>query len=450
MARTDDTKPTFSGNLEQLWQNMLAFLRLNHSDLVRSWFSQLRIVEFDRGHLALAVANPAQYAYLQNHCTEAFVQAAQSVTACLVAVTFNRPANASEDHYGYGADQLTLNDEYSFDNFVTGPCNKLAHAASVAVAREPGKRYNPLFVYGSVGLGKTHLAQAICQEIVNATPGVNICYISCETFINHFIEAVEMGLVHEFRHRYRNVDLLVIDDVQFLANKDSSQEEFFHTFNTLYQAQKQIVLTSDRPPNEIEALTERLISRFSWGLVAGIDRPCFETRMAILQKKARLKGVELPAEVTNFLARSIDSNTRQLEGAVTKLQGLAMLGDGSITMDMAQQVVPNRRNAAKELTIEEIVDAVTKHFNIKLTELQSKRRNKTVALPRQVCMFLSRQLTRRSLEEIGGYFGGRDHSTVLHAAKNVRRLMEDDPEIRAAVEELTRSLVGTSAALNPA
>jgi len=444
MTRIDQSKEHDTKvSLERSWQEMLAFLRLNNSDLVRGWFAQLRISDFDRGHIAISPITPTQYVYLQNHCTEAFVQAAQSVTGRLMAVTFSPPASMPEDRYGFGAiEQLSLNEEYTFENFVTGPCNKLAHAASVAVAREPGKRYNPLFLYGNVGLGKSHLLQAVCHEVKGKQPDVNLLYISCETFINHFIEAVELGVVQEFRHRYRNVDILAIDDVQYLANKDSSQEEFFHTFNSLYQAQKQIILSSDRPPNEIETLTERLISRFSWGLVAGIDRPCYETRMAIIRKKARIKGVAIPEEVVSFLARSIESNTRELEGAITKLQGLAMLGDGRISMDMAQQVIPGRRNGAKELAIEQIVEAVTSHFNVKVTELQSKRRNKTLALPRQVCMFLARQLTRRSLEEIGGYFGGRDHSTVLHATKTIRKQIDDDPSLRATVEDITRALTG--------
>ena len=444
MTRIDQSKEHDTKvSLERSWQEMLAFLRLNNSDLVRGWFAQLRISDFDRGHIAISPITPTQYVYLQNHCTEAFVQAAQSVTGRLMAVTFNPPASMPEDRYGFGAiEQLSLNEEYTFENFVTGPCNKLAHAASVAVAREPGKRYNPLFLYGNVGLGKSHLLQAVCHEVKGKQPDVNLLYISCETFINHFIEAVELGVVQEFRHRYRNVDILAIDDVQYLANKDSSQEEFFHTFNSLYQAQKQIILSSDRPPNEIETLTERLISRFSWGLVAGIDRPCYETRMAIIRKKAKIKGVDIPEEVVSFLARSIESNTRELEGAITKLQGLAMLGDGRISMDMAQQVIPGRRNGAKELAIEQIVEAVTSHFNVKVTELQSKRRNKTLALPRQVCMFLARQLTRRSLEEIGGYFGGRDHSTVLHATKTIRKQIDDDPSLRATVEDITRALTG--------
>jgi chromosomal replication initiator protein len=438
-------------NLAELWQRMLAYLRLHHSELVRNWFDELQIREFDLGRLVIAASTTTQHLYLKSNCTDAFVQAAQSITGRLVGVDFVslEPVASSGEKYQSSYDeQLMLNDEYAFDTFVAGDCNKLAHAASIAVAREPGKRYNPLFIYGSVGLGKTHLLQAICHEVLKNRPETKIKYISCETFINSFIEAVEKGNVHEFRHRFRDVDMLVIDDVQFLANKDSSQEEFFHTFNALYQAQKQIILSSDRPPSEIETLTERLISRFSWGLVAGIDRPSLETRMAIIKKKSKLKSLDIPEDVIAYLARAVDSNTRELEGAITKLQGLTMLGDGKIDLQLAQQVVPKHLLIRQEITIDQIVEAVTKQFNVKVTELQSKRRNKTLALPRQVCMFLARQLTRWSLEEIGGYFGGRDHSTVLHAAKTVQKTIVDDPSLRNTIETIARNLTGSTNAIN--
>ncbi len=447
MAQADKTKEP---NLTELWQRMLAHLRLHHSDLVRNWFDDIRIQEFDRGHLIIQASAPAHHHYLANHCATAFVQTAQTITGRLVAVDFacvDLPTTTTAESVAKAPpleEQLMLNDELTFANFVSGPCNKLAHAASVAVAREPGKRYNPLFIHGAVGLGKTHLLQAICHEVRRNFPNYRILYLSCETFINSFIEAVEKGDVHEFRHRYRNVDLLLIDDVQFLANKDSSQEEFFHTFNSLYQAQHQIVLSSDRPPSEIETLTERLISRFSWGLVAGIDRPCLETRMAIINKKSKLKDLNIPDEVAGYLAKSIDSNTRELEGAITKLQGLAMLGDGQVTMELARQVVPSHLLIRQELTIDQIVEAVTGHYNVKVTELQSKRRNKTLALPRQVCMFLARQLTRWSLEEIGGYFGGRDHSTVLHAIKTIQSGVHEDPSLRNTIETIAKNLTGSS------
>jgi chromosomal replication initiator protein len=437
-------------SLAELWQQMLAHLRLNNSDRVRNWFETLRIQEFDRGRLLVTTSDAAHLAYLKANCTAAFVEAAQTITGLLVSVDFLQSDETSqppESEQTYNQ-QLMLNDEFVFETFVAGDCNKLAHAAAVAVAREPGKRYNPLFIHGSVGLGKTHLLQAICHEIMKNAPETHIQYISCETFINNFIEAVENGNVHAFRHLYRDVDLLVIDDVQYLAKKDSSQEEFFHTFNTLYQAQKQIILSSDRPPSEIETLTDRLISRFSWGLVAGIDRPSLETRMAIINKKSKLKGMTIPEDVVAFLARTISSNTRELEGAITKLQGLAMLGDGNINMTLAQQVIPHHLLVKQDMTIDQIVEAVTKQFNVKITELQSKRRNKTLALPRQICMFLARQLTRRSLEEIGGYFGGRDHSTVLHANKIIAKLLVEDPTLKNSIETIARNLTGSTNCMN--
>ncbi len=427
--------------LPELWEQMLSHLRLEYSELVRNWFRQIELVSFTGGHMTIAAPSVQQYRYLLSHCKEPFTITAQSVTGRLVTIEFICAEPEEPSSY---PDELMLNDEFTFDTFVSGPCNKLAHAASIAVAREPGKKYNPLFIHGDIGLGKTHLLQAVCHEILANNPNTHIMYISCETFINHFIEALEQGSVHEFRRHYRNTDVLVIDDVQFLAHKDSSQEEFFHTFNTLYHAQKQIILSSDRPPSEIETLRERLVSRFSWGLVAGIDHPCLETRVAIIRKKARLKGIEIPEEVIVFLARAIDTNTRELEGAITKLQGLATLTGEPITMDLAKEVIPSHLTARQDLTIDNIVEVVTAHFNVKVTELQSKRRNKTLALPRQICMFLARHLTRWSLEEIGGYFGGRDHSTVLHATKTIRRLIETDSSLRTTIENIARTLTGSS------
>ncbi len=427
--------------LPDLWEQMLSHLRLEHSEIIRNWFDQLELVSFEGGHMIIAAPSIQQHKYLLSHCTEPFISTAQSITGRLVTIEFicSQPPEPTMQY----PDELMLNDEFTFSTFVSGPCNKLAHAASTAVAREPGKKYNPLFIHGDIGLGKTHLLQAICHEILANKPDTRIMYISCETFINHFIEALEQGSVHEFRRHYRSTDVLVIDDVQFLAHKDSSQEEFFHTFNTLYHAQKQIILSSDRPPSEIETLRERLVSRFSWGLVAGIDHPCLETRVAIIRKKAKLKGLNIPEEVITFLARAIDTNTRELEGAITKLQGLATLTGEPITMELAREVIPAHLTVKQDLTIDNIVEVVTSHFNVKVTELQSKRRNKALALPRQVCMFLARQLTRWSLEEIGGYFGGRDHSTVLHATKTVRKLIETDPALRTTIENIARTLTGS-------
>jgi chromosomal replication initiator protein DnaA len=257
----------------------------------------------------------------------------------------NRPAGVGEFSlresaqggvFNEGEEPLALNPDYTFQNFVTGPCNRLAHAACIAVAEQPGQTYNPLFIHGGVGLGKTHLLQAVSQQVLERQPDARILYLSCDSFINQFINAIESGEMNQFRYRYRHVDMLVVDDIHFLAGRDRTQEEFFHTFNTLYQQHKQIILSADCPPNEIPELEERLVSRFNWGLVARIDRPCYETRVAIVQKKARMRGLSLPDDVVCYIAARIESNTRELEGAITKMQGMSSLQDGRIDLELAK------------------------------------------------------------------------------------------------------------------
>jgi chromosomal replication initiator protein len=337
--------------------------------------------------------------------------------------------------FNEGDHPLPLNPDYTFENFVTGPCNRLSHAASVAVGDQPGQAYNPLFIHGGVGLGKTHLLQAISQKVLEKNKDARILYLSCDSFVNQFILAVETNEMHQFRHRYRLVDVLVIDDIHFLAGHDRTQEEFFHTFNTLYQQHKQIILSADCSPSEIPELEDRLISRFNWGLVARIEKPCYETRIAILQKKARMRGLTLPEDVVCYVAGRVENNTRELEGAITKIQGMAMLQEGRIDLDLAKSAlgdvaIPEQRR----ITIQQIFEAVTKYYNVRLSDLQSKKRHKSIAFPRQVCMFLARRHTRYSLEEIGGYFGGRDHTTVLHAVRTVDGDVKSD---KSVAEQLT-------------
>ncbi|MFW6066544.1 MAG: chromosomal replication initiator protein DnaA, partial [Planctomycetota bacterium] len=268
-----------------------------------------------------------------------------------------------------------------------------------------------------------------------------ICVLSCETFVNHFITSVEEGDLHDFRYRYRHVDMLVIDDIQFLSDHEQSQEEFFHTFNTLYQSQKQIILSSDRSPSEIPGLEERLVSRFNWGLVARLDRPCYETRVAIVRKKARLRGLELPEDVVCYIAGSIESNIRELEGAIAKVTMLAKVTDRNIDLSVAQEALGGEaRPRQREVSIEDILKAVTSCYDVRLADLQSKKRGRSIALPREVCMYLARNFTRHSLEEIGGYFGGRDHSTVLHANRAVDSMREQNPEFRATLERLSQQI----------
>ena len=334
-----------------------------------------------------------------------------------------------------------LNEKYTFENFIVGPCNRFAHAAAVGVAESPGQAYNPFFLHGSVGLGKTHLLQSACFSLLERDPQCRILFLSCETFVNHFISALENGDLQKFRNKYRNIDVLVVDDIHVLANKERTQEEFFHTFNSLYNAGKQIVLSSDSPPKDIPTLQERLVSRFKWGLVTEIEPPCYETRMAILKRKSRERGREIPDDVASLLAERIESNIRELEGAVTKLIGYASLSKQPVTRELVREVMSDlfvtRRG---QPSMEDILKVVTEHFGVKLTELQSRKRTNAVAHPRQVAMFLARRITRHSLEEIGGYFGGRDHSTVLYAVQKIQKRIQQEEAFRAILVELLGQL----------
>ena len=318
----------------------------------------------------------------------------------------------------------------------------MAHAAALAVGDLPGRCYNPLFIHASVGLGKTHLMQAVCQKILQNRPDVAMMYVSCEDFVNRFIAAIERGQIEEFRHRFRHLDVLVIDDVHFLADKERTQEEFFHTFNTLYQAQKQVVLSSDSPPQEIPRLEERLVSRFKWGLVVRIDRPSYETRVAIVQTKARLRGRQLPEDVIKYIATVVDTNNRELEGAVVRVLGYASLCNRHIDMDLAKESLRDLMGTRQPaITIQAIADAVLRRYNSRLSDLQSKRRSQSVAMPRQICMYLARRLTNQSLQEIGAFFGGRDHTTVLHATRKVKQMVEHDPAFRGLLEAVERDIL---------
>jgi chromosomal replication initiator protein len=394
------------------------------------------------------VPGPEEQEYCSRHATRLFTEAAQAATGRLVGVCFLTEAQAEQEQGSYEADEsrpldetVRLSDDYSFHNFVTGPCNRLAHAACVAVSESPGQAYNPLFIHGDVGLGKTHLLQATSQEISRNEGGCNICFLSCETFVNHFIEAVGNGQLHDFRYRYRHADVLVIDDIQFLSDHEQTQEEFFHTFNTLYQDHKQLILSSDRGPDELKDLEHRLISRFNWGLVARIDRPSYETRVAIVNKKAAARGIELPEDVSCFIASKVESNTRELEGAISKVAMLAKVSDEPISLRVAEEALGGARpDRQREVTIEDILKVVTSRYSVRLADLQSRKRSRSIALPRQICMYLARTLTRHSLEEIGGYFGGRDHTTVMHANRTIETMREKDVQFQASLDRLTEEV----------
>jgi chromosomal replication initiator protein len=338
-------------------------------------------------------------------------------------------------------ESLVINPDYSFEHFVVGPGNRMAHAAALAVAGNPGRTYNPYFVHGGVGLGKTHLLQAICVRIKEANPDARIYYTSCEGFMTQFMDAVQAGEMGAFRHRFRDADVLVIDDIHFLAKRDRTQEEFFHTFNSLYQLHKQIVLSSDAPPEDIPDLEDRLVSRFKWGLVTSVATPCYETRVAILKNKARMRGFTLPDDVACHVAAKIESNIRELEGAVTKLQAVAALEGRPIDMTLCAVALGEEApRGDRQVQIQAIMAAVTDFYGVKLIDLQSKRRQRSVAMPRQVCMYLARKHTRYSLEEIGGYFGGRDHTTVMHAVRKVEELAGADSEFGKVLSTLETQL----------
>ncbi len=333
-----------------------------------------------------------------------------------------------------------IDHRFTFANFVVGPSNEFCHAACRAVAENPGSIYNPLYIYGGVGLGKTHLINAVANELLNQNH-FKIAYRTSERFTNELISAIRNGTTQQFRDRYRQVDVLIVDDVQFIAGKASTQEEFFHTFNALYEIQKQIILTSDRPPREMNHLQERLKSRFGCGLVADIQPPSLETRQAILNSKAELAGIELPDDVTSLLASRITSNVRELEGALTRLTAHATLTGRIIDMEFARRVLRDLlHEEVRAVSVEDIQKHVANYYNIRLQDMRSKKRTRNVAFPRQVAMYCSKQLTSLSLPEIGEAFGGRDHTTVLYAVRKIDEMMKENESMEVEVERMMQIL----------
>jgi len=331
---------------------------------------------------------------------------------------------------------------FSFENFVVGSSNQFAHAASLAVANQPGNAYNPLFIYGGVGLGKTHLLHAIAAQISQRAPSLVVVYLSAETFINDLINAIQYEQIPDFHRKYRSIDVLLIDDVQFMAGQERTQEEFFHTFNALYDSQKQIVVTSDKVPKDIPELEERLQSRFEWGLIADIQPPDLETRAAILKKKAQVENIDLAGEVLHFLARHIQSNVRILEGSLTRLKAFAEMSKQPISIDMCKNVLKDVLGTRRSfISIEEVIRTVSKHYGLKAGDLKSPKRAKPISLPRQIAMYLCRVLTSESFPEIGARFGGRDHATVIHAVNKITAQLEVDPDLQHVIQALRKSMM---------
>ncbi|HSH69286.1 MAG TPA: chromosomal replication initiator protein DnaA [Deferrisomatales bacterium] len=342
------------------------------------------------------------------------------------------------------ARKLALNPKYTFDSFVVGSCNQFAHAASLAVAEKSPRTYNPLFIYGGVGLGKTHLLNAIGNFKIATYPEIRVCYIHSETFMNELIQALANKKMPEFREKYRRMDILLMDDIQFIAGKERTQEEFFHTFNALYESHCNIVVTSDKFPKEIAGLEARLRSRFEWGLIADIQPPDMETKVAILQRKAETESIPLPYEVALFLASNFSSNIRELEGSLVRISAFASLTHSDITVELTKEVLKDFiRDSGKELTVERVLKEVSQIYGVSISDLRGKRRTKAVALPRQVAMYLSRELTECSFPEIGQKIGSRDHSTVMYACTKIANSLKTSGELRNRVESIRNSLSGS-------
>jgi chromosomal replication initiator protein len=425
------------------WEAVLQAVRNDYPSLYRAWFAELAPGELQAGELRVEVENPSWFQYLRDRCTQAFADAAAAATGHLVCVRFVCP-HVGPDTALPAPDCVTsvaLNPDYTFEEFVVGPCNRLAHAACQAICNQPGTLYNPLFVHAGPGLGKTHLLQATCVELRRRMPGWRVIYLSCEEFVNDFVRAMEQGRVQAFREQLRGAGALILDDVQFLRGRESSQEELFHTFNALHQSRRQIVLSGDAAPAQIGGLQERLVSRFNWGLVAQMDQPNREMRHAILRRKARLHAYNLPSEVLDYLAEQQAWSIRELEGALARLATEQLLFKKPLTLEALRQIfAAEEQRRRRPVELREILQVVAEYFGVSPQELIGRRRARSVAYPRQVAMYLARQLTPLSLQEIGVHFGNRDHSTVLHAERVIGAECQQSRRTADLIELLKRRL----------
>ena len=359
----------------------------------------------------------------------------------------NRTKGSTRFEVNPECEKANLNSKYTFDTFVVGGNNKFAHSAALAVAESPGEIYNPLFLYGGVGLGKTHLMHSIAHFIINNNPNAKVLYVTSETFTNEVIETIRIGnnsptAMSKFREKYRNVDVLLLDDVQFIIGKESTQEEFFHTFNQLHGEKKQIILSSDRPPKDMETLEERLRSRFEWGLIADIQSPDYETRMAILRKKEEMDGYEIDDEIIKYIANNVKSNIRELEGALNKLIAFSNLENREINMELAEEALKDiiSPNLPKRITPQFIIDVVADHFNIQPSDILSKKRNTEVVIPRQISMYLIRELTDTPLTAVAKLLGKKDHTTIIHGQKKVLAELETNPSMKATIDAILKKI----------
>lgn len=441
-------------NTHPLWINLQDKFKQSLSKVsYDTWILSANLVRVTDSSVTIEVPSTLHKEYWQNNLTTKMVEYLYEYFGREVSplfVTSEEQATHEENKEPAQLDAFdqgsmvssTLNSKYSFDTFVIGKGNQMAHAAALVVAEEPGTIYNPLFFYGGVGLGKTHLMHAIGHQYLQINPNAKVKYVSSENFANDFINSIQNRTQEKFRRQYRNVDLLLVDDIQFFADKEGTQEEFFHTFNALYDDRKQIVLTSDRLPNEIPKLQERLVSRFAWGLSVDITPPDLETRIAILRKKANAEGLEIPNDTLSYIAGQIDSNIRELEGALVRVQAYSAIQRNDITTSLAADALKSmiKSDKKQDVSIASIQQTVCKFYQISLADLKGKKRVRSIVLPRQIAMYLSRQMTNNSLPKIGKEFGGKDHTTVIHAYEKIEQAIEKNDELKYEIEQLKKNL----------
>jgi chromosomal replication initiator protein len=450
---------------EELWSQTLAEVQKKISKpSYETWLKTTRAHSLHEDQLVIIARSEFERDWLENNYADFISNMIKDLTGSTVRIKFivqqqdqpedvdvnvafqkPQPNNGRTNHRSDREQpqyNVNLNAKYTFDSFVVGAGNRFAHAASLAVAEAPAKAYNPFFIYGGVGLGKTHLMQAFGQYIIEHNPHAKVVYTTSEKFTNEFINAIVDNKTTEFRNKYRKVDVLLIDDIQFLAKKEQTQEEFFHTFNTLHEETRQIVISSDRPPKEIPTLEDRLRSRFEWGLITDITPPDLETRIAILRKKAKAEMLDIPNEVMVYIANQINTNIRELEGALIRVVAYSSLVNTDITTDLAAEALKDimPANQPKVITIERIQQVTAEHFGLNVADLKAKKRTKTIAFPRQIAMYLSRDLTEASLPKIGQEFGGRDHTTVIHAFEKIKKSKSMDQTLEKTIQNLTETI----------
>lgn len=428
----------------EVWNLVCDYCKSKITEIAYStWISRIEPVSLDfaKGIAVLKVPNELHRQTLTHYYKDLMDESLKQIFGREISIQICTPEEIGTEKQNDETPAINDDYEFTFDTYIVGSSNKFAHAASMAVANKPATLYNPLFIYGNSGLGKTHLLYAICNEISRTHPEMNIIYIKGDEFTNELIESIRHGTTLEFHNRYRKADVLLVDDIQFIAGKDSTQEEFFHTFNTLYEAKKQIVLTSDRPPKDIATLEERLLTRFEWGLTADIQPPDFETRIAIIKRKAELLEIELPDNVAEYIANRLKNNIRQLEGAVKKMKAYTFLGE-SLSIATAQAAICDiiNNDQPTPMTVEKIIDEVARTFGTTSEDIRSSKRSASISNARQIAIYVVREITQMPMTSIGDEFGGRDHSTIVYALQQVEKGISRDPKVKATVEDIIKNI----------